>query len=324
MEYYDYEVKHIQKVRELTPECMVLLKSNGAFPLQEAGEIALYGNAARKTIKGGTGSGDVNVRHYTTVEEGLERAGFTITTKEWLDEYDALWKEANRQFKAGIKAKIAAEGLSAIMLGIGAIMREPEYELPMVGTGETALYVLGRISGEGADRTPEKGDCQLTDTEVHNILTLQKQYKNFMLVLNVGGVVDLSPVVDEVDNILLLSQTGIAIGDAFADVLLGKSYPSGKLTSTWAKWEDYCHEGDFGNTNDTLYKEGIYVGYRYFDTVGKHPMFSFGYGLGYTTFSITSKEVRVQKSQVTVMADVKNTGNLLIVAAIIARFTHIS
>ncbi|MBQ3030537.1 MAG: glycoside hydrolase family 3 C-terminal domain-containing protein [Agathobacter sp.] len=308
MEYYDYEVKHIQKVRELTPECMVLLKSNGAFPLQEAGEIALYGNAARKTIKGGTGSGDVNVRHYTTVEEGLERAGFTITTKEWLDEYDALWKEANRQFKAGIKAKIAAEGLSAIMLGIGAIMREPEYELPMVGTGETALYVLGRISGEGADRTPEKGDFQLTDTEVHNILTLQKQYKNFMLVLNVGGVVDLSPVVDEVDNILLLSQTGIAIGDAFADVLLGKSYPSGKLTSTWAKWEDYCHEGDFGNTNDTLYKEGIYVGYRYFDTVGKHPMFSFGYGLGYTTFSITSKEVRVQKSQVTVMADVKNTG----------------
>ena len=276
----NYELEHIEKVRALSPECMVLLKSDGSFPLDAPGKVALYGNAARKTIKGGTGSGDVNVRHYTSVEESLENAGFTITSKGWLDAYDDVISKASKEFKAGIKAKIAAEGLSAIMLGIGAIMPEPEYDLPLDGEGDTAVYVLGRNSGEGSDRSPEKGNLELADTEIRDILTLQKQYKRFLLVLNVGGVVDLSPVVDEVANILLLSQLGSAIGDAFADVLLGKTYPSGKLATTWAKWEDYCHTGDFGDPDDTRYKEGVYVGYRYFDSMDKQPMFPFGYGLG--------------------------------------------
>lgn len=304
----NYELEHIEKVRALSPECMVLLKSDGSFPLVSPGKVALYGNAARKTIKGGTGSGDVNVRHYPSVEEGLENAGFTITSKAWLDGYDAIWREANKAFKAGIKAKIAAEGISAIMMGIGAIMQEPEYALPLDGEGDTAIYVLGRISGEGADRAPEKGNFLLTDTEIRDILCLQKQYKRFLLVLNVGGVVDLSPVVDQVSNILLLSQLGSAIGDAFADVLLGKAYPSGKLATTWAKWEDYCHEGDFGSANDTRYQEGIYVGYRYFDSVDKQPVFPFGYGLGYTKFEISAKAATAEGSTITVTAEVKNTG----------------
>ena len=235
-----YEREHMNTVRALSPECMVLLKSDGSFPLDAPGKIALYGNAARKTIKGGTGSGDVNTRHYVSVEEGLENAGFSITTKGWLDSYDAVWDAANKEFRAGIKRTIAEQGISAIMLGIGAIMTEPAYELPLTGEGDTAVYVLGRISGEGADRAPEKGNLLLTDTEVRDILQLQKQYARFMLVLNVGGVVDLSPVVDEVSNILLISQPGIAVGDAFADVLLGKAYPSGKLASTWAACQDYC------------------------------------------------------------------------------------
>lgn len=304
----NYELEHIEKVRALSPECMVLLKSDGSFPLVSPGKVALYGNAARKTIKGGTGSGDVNVRHYPSVEEGLENAGFTITSKAWLDGYDAIWREANKAFKAGIKAKIAAEGISAIMMGIGAIMQEPEYALPLDSEGDTAIYVLGRISGEGADRAPEKGNFLLTDTEIRDILCLQKQYKRFLLVLNVGGVVDLSPVVDQVSNILLLSQLGSAIGDAFADVLLGKAYPSGKLATTWAKWEDYCHEGDFGSANDTRYQEGIYVGYRYFDSVDKQPVFPFGYGLGYTSFVTSAKATSTEGSTITVTAEVKNTG----------------
>ena len=302
------EREHIRKVRALSPECMVLLKSDGSFPLESPGEIALYGNGARKTIKGGTGSGDVNVRHYPSVEEGLENAGFTITSKGWLDAYDAILEEASKAFKAKIKAKIAAEGLSAIMLGIGAIMPEPEYELPLDGEGDTAIYVLARNSGEGSDRSPEKGNLELADTEIRDILCLQKRYKRFLLVLNVGGVVDLSPVVEQVSNILLLSQLGSAMGDAFADVLLGRAYPSGKLASTWAKWEDYCHEGDFGNANDTRYREGIYVGYRYFDSVDKQPMFPFGYGLGYTSFEISPKAATAEGSTITVTAEVKNTG----------------
>ena len=303
-----YEIEHIERVRKITPECMVLLKSDGSFPLDAPGKIAIYGNAARKTIKGGTGSGDVNVRHYVGIEEGLENAGFTITSKAWLDSYDAVWAKANKEFKAGIKAKIAAEGLSAIMLGIGAIMQEPEYELPLDAEGYTAIYVLGRISGEGADRAPEQGNLEMTETEIRDILQLQKQYKRFLLVLNVGGVVDISPVLGEVQNVLLLSQLGSAMGDAFADVLLGKAYPSGKLASTWARWKDYCHIGDFGDPNDTRYSEGIYVGYRYFDSVYKQPMFPFGFGLGYTSFEIAAKDANLDGSKVSVTAKVTNTG----------------
>ena len=308
MVFQNYEVQHIACLRKIVPECMVLLKSDGSFPLKESGEIALYGNAARKTIKGGTGSGDVNVRAFVTVEQGLENAGFTITTKNWLDAYDAVYADENREFKAAIKARIAKEGFGSIMLGIGAIMTEPEYDLPLNGTGDTAIYVLGRISGEGSDRTTVAGDFQMTQTEIRDILKLQKKYRKFMLVLNVGGPVDLTPVADQVSNILLLSQVGMTIGDSLADVLLGKAYPSGKLTTTWAAWEDYCHEGDFGNEDDTRYREGIYVGYRYFDSVGKKPLFPFGFGLGYATFSVSAKEVTVDGSKVTVEAEVTNTG----------------
>ena len=82
MELYEDEREHRDLLRRLAPECMVLLKSDGTFPLEAPCKVALYGSGARETIKGGTGSGDVNVRHYTTVEEGLENAGFTVTTKE--------------------------------------------------------------------------------------------------------------------------------------------------------------------------------------------------------------------------------------------------
>ena len=80
-EVQDFEKEHLSTLRSLAPECMVLLKKNGDFPLSEPCKIALYGAGARETIKGGTGSGDVNVRHYVSVEEGLENAGFTVTTK---------------------------------------------------------------------------------------------------------------------------------------------------------------------------------------------------------------------------------------------------
>ena len=307
MELQEYEIQHRDQLRQLAPECMVLLHSDGTFPLAAPGKVALYGSGARETIKGGTGSGDVNVRHYTTVEEGLENAGFTITTKDWMDQYSVLRKEARAAFVESIKAKAKEMGVPALMLGMGAVMPEPEYDLPLEGEGDTAIYVLGRISGEGSDRHPGLGDFQPTATETRDILACRKKYKNFLLVLNVGGPMDLSSVL-EVENILLLSQTGMTVGDSLADVILGKAYPSGKLASTWAKWEDYCHVGDFAEMDDTYYREGVYVGYRYFDSVGKEPLFPFGYGLGYTTFQVSGVQCQVSGTQVTVAADVKNTG----------------
>lgn len=279
-----YEQEHREALRKLAPECMVLLKSDGSFPLEGPQPVALYGAGARHTVKGGTGSGDVNTRSFRTVEEGLEKAGCTITTKAWLDGYAAARQKAKRAADKAILDQIAQEGLSEVLWGLGNTTPDFDYSLPMDGAGECAVYVLSRISGEGADRSTAPGDFALRPREIREILTLNRRYRRFLLVLNTAGVVDLSPVTGEVRNILLLGQLGSVTGDAFADVLLGKAYPSGKLTATWAPWEDYCQEGDFGRMDDTRYREGVYVGYRYFDSVGKAPLFPFGYGSGYTAF----------------------------------------
>ena len=303
-----YERQHYDTVRALTPDCLVLLKSDGSFPLAGPEPIALYGSGARHTIKGGTGSGDVNVRHYPTIEEGLETAGCPVTTKAWLDRYDAARATARQTFIAEKQKIVAAQGFGVLASLMGAEPDEPAYDLPLDGAGETAVYVLARRSGEGTDRTDKPGDLHLTDTEIRDILALQQTYKRFLLVLNVGGVVDLSPVVDQVANILLLSQPGIAVGDAFADVLLGKAAPSGRLSATWAAAADYAGPGDFGGQDDTRYREGIYVGYRYFDAAGKSPLFPFGYGLSYTTFGMQPGAVAVDSARVNLPVTVTNTG----------------
>lgn len=306
-----YETDHLTAVRALAPECMVLLHSDGAFPLSEPGEIALFGSGARSTIKGGTGSGDVNSRHVTTIEEGLETAGFTIVTRPWLEAYDRVRDRAHQDFIADIRAEAAERDVPAIMVGMGSVMPEPEYTILLdVETDadpETAVYVLARVSGEGSDRSPEAGDLRLTASEIRDIRCLNERFEKFLLVLNVGGVVDLSPLGD-VANILLLSQLGATIGDAFADVLLGWAYPSGKLATTWAAWDKSDQIGDFGDPDDTHYREGVYVGYRFYDSVGKEPLFPFGFGLGYTTFDVETRQVSLDGPCVSIDVDVTNTG----------------
>ena len=306
-----YEIDHLATVRALAPECMVLLRSNGAFPLAEPGEIALFGSGARHTVKGGTGSGDVNSRHVTTVEEGLETAGFTIVTRPWLEAYERIRLRAHEEFIAGIRSEAARRGLPAIMVGMGSVMPEPEYMIPLdipAGTDpHAAVYVLSRTSGEGSDRAPEAGDLRLTNTEIRDILALNERFERFLLVLNVGGVVDLSPL-DDVANILLLSQLGATVGDAFADVLLGRAYPSGKLATTWAAWDEDDQIGDFGDPDDTRYREGVYVGYRFYDSTGKEPLLPFGFGMGYTTFDVQPRQASLDGARVSIDVDVTNTG----------------
>ena len=303
MKLYDYEIRHASLVRRLAPECTVLLKKDGSFPLSAPGKLALYGSGARHTVKGGTGSGEVNSRYFVTIEEGLENAGFEITTKPWLDAWDETASAAKKAFFAVLRADAKKKHMLAAMAGMGAVMPQPEYSFRLDGEGDTAVYVLSRISGEGADRNAIKGDILLTESEQRDILRLNAQYPRFMLVLNVGGVVDLRPVA-EVRNILLLSQLGAETGNVFADLLLGRSFPSGKLASTWSAWEDYPQIGEFGDADETRYREGIYVGYRYFDTVGKKPLFPFGFGLGYTDFKI--RILSADEKQVAV--EVKNVG----------------
>ena len=306
MELNDYEIKHGTFVRETGGECTVLLKKDGRFPLAAPGKIALYGNGVRHTVRGGTGSGEVNSRHTVNIEEGLTTAGFEITTAAWLDGYDTAKKEA-RAAAFSARKKEAREHHQNFLAFMGFVPPEPDFEAPLSDDGDTAAYVVSRNSGEGTDRKETPGDILLTSAEIRDILACNEKYQNFILVLNVGGPVDLSPVLG-VKNILVLSQLGAETGNIFADLLLGKQNPSGKLATTWAALKDYPTIGDFGDRNDTHYKEGIYVGYRYFDSAKVAPLFPFGFGLSYTEFSYANASVSLEKDLVTVRTEVKNEG----------------
>ena len=301
-----HEVKNIKRLRSHLGECMVLLKKDGSFPLEKAGTIVAYGSGVRHTIKGGTGSGEVNSRYFITVEKGLKRAGFRIINENWLDEYDLIREDNRAAFYKAIKAKAKKEKTNVIAASMGAIILEPEYDLPLDFGADAAIYVVGRSSGEGNDRLDVKGDYRLTDTEVRNILALNNRYKHFMLVINAGGPVDLSEVM-EVRNILVLSQLGVETGRALAYLLLGRLYPSGKLTTIWAPYKDYGITS-FAEKDDTFYSEGIFVGYRYFDKAGTKPAFPFGYGLSYTEFSHEMTGIAAEGPLVRLSARVKNTG----------------
>lgn len=308
MELFDYEKKHLDFVRETLGECVVLLKSDGNFPLDKPCKIVAYGNGVRKTIKGGTGSGEVNSRYFINIEDGLKNNGFELKSTFWSDTYERLYVEPRKKFINKLKAEARQKKILSFVYSMGKPMPEFEHDIPLDGEGDVAIYVLARISGEGNDRSPIEGDVKLTKSEIRDILFLNEKYEKFMLVINTGGVVDLSPVKD-VKNILLLSQLGVDTGNALCDILLGKTNPSGKLTTTWSAWEDYCKQGTFGDHNDTYYNEGIYVGYRYFDTVGKKALFPFGYGLSYTSFKIDNYDVNLNGFTINVSCNVENTGN---------------
>ena len=190
-----------------------------------------------------------------------------------------------------------------------AVLLKSDGSFPLEAPCRLGLYgyVLSRISGEGSDRGAVPGDILLTETEKRDILALNARYDKFLLVLNVGGAVDLSPLA-EVRNILLLSQLGVETGSILADLILGKSYPSGKLTTTWSAWEDYASVGEFGEKDDTRYTEGVYVGYRYFDSVGKKALFPFGFGLGYTRFEVKAGQTAGEEGKISVAANVRNVG----------------
>ena len=308
MELEQYEIEHLSKVREGLCECMVLLKKDGNFPLDKPCSLAAYGNGIRHGVKGGTGSGEVNAHVVVGIEQGLKDAGFEIVNDNWLDFYNEQAKKAKNEFRKQVKKEAKESGMHVLMYALGSTMNEFEYEHPLNYSAEAAIYVLSRVSGEGKDRKAIKGDFYLTDSEIRDILDLNEKYEKFMLVLNTGGPVDLSPVKD-VKNILILSQLGSQMGNALTDVLLGKSTPSGKLTTTWSAFEDYCPEINLSDYDDTYYKESIYVGYRYFDTLKKKALFPFGYGLSYSEFEIGKPSININKNIISISAYIKNIGN---------------
>lgn len=314
------ELDHMELSRRAASECVVLLENDGALPLHSVGRIALYGSGARLTVKGGTGSGDVNSRSSVSVEQGLENAGFTVTTKAWLRRHDEHYARARQAYREQIAALVEREGISESFAVFYQLFQVPapadisEEDVAASDT-DTAVYVISRTSGEGSDRFCRRGDYLLYEEEKAQVEQLAAAYDKLVVVLNVGGVMDLSELsaIPGVNAVLLMSQLGAAGGDALADVLTGKVNPSGKLTDTWAKrYEDYPSSETFshndGNVDDEYYTEGVYVGYRYFDTFHVEPLYPFGYGKSYTTFGINPVSAAADGETVRLSASVRNTG----------------
>ena len=319
-EIQNYEIEHQEEVRRLAGECIVILENDGVLPLQAGTKkIALFGTGARHTIKGGTGSGDVNVRENISIAQGLERAGFKFVTEGWLDQYDRLYADAQEAYAKKLNEFTEKTGKPSMLYAFETPFEEPEQpEITEadVKEADAAIYVISRNSGEGKDRRAEKGDYYLSDRELQNIRFMTEHYKNCIVLLNVGGVIDLTALkaIEGVQAIMLVGQTGNMGGYAVADVLTAKTIPSGKLTDTWARsYEDYPSSATFshrdGNLDDEYYSDGIYVGYRYFDTFGVMPLYCFGYGKSYTEFEMKTINVTADEKQVQVEVEVTNIGD---------------
>ena len=318
-EVSDRERENLQVAYKAACEAMVLLKNDGALPFKTK-KVALYGPGASMTIKGGTGSGEVNERHSVTILEGMEDRGFEIVTRDWIQDFEDQYAKALAAYKEEKKKRVNILKLGALMNMLKDDFRAPigrkvtKEEVEAGGT-DSCIYVISRQAGEGGDRMAEKGDMFLTDEEAAAIRFCAENYEKFVLVINCGSPMDMS-FVDEIPGInaiVYLCQLGTEGGHAFADVISGEVTPSGKLSDTWAKkYADIPFANEYsylnGNLEDEYYKEGIYVGYRYFDSFGVEPAYPFGFGLSYTDFSVCSAGIAVDGTCVTVKASVTNTG----------------
>ena len=289
------EINHKNLAREAAKEGIVLLTNNGVLPLKNQ-NISLFGYGARMTVKGGTGSGEVQERKSISIEEGLKEGGFIfntlhleraeITYRQTIDKYEAT--------KQRTASKFTPIQTMKMFITLGNIPRPTPSASKIlddeIDDKDVAIYVISRQAGEGHDRTLTKGDYYLSDIEESNIKKLSSLYPNLVLILNTGSPIDLS-ILDtvRVDAVVHYSQAGMEGGHALCDLLSSKANFSGKLTATWAKeYEDYPSSMTYSHLNHQLeeedYFEGIFVGYRHFSTFQVKPRFPFGYGLSYSQF----------------------------------------
>ncbi len=313
------ELAHRALTRKVASEGIVLLENNGVLPLKPC-KVALYGAGAIKTIKGGTGSGEVNERYSVSILEGLKNAGYEISSNSWINDYMETFSQSEKEFAQEVRDWFKNSSLQDILflsfrrfnLPVGRKITKADVE---ESNTDTAIYVVARQAGEGADRHIEQGQHHLLPIEIENLKTLANSYKNVILVINVGSSMDMSFLkeVKGISAVLFFCQQGEEGGNAFADVLSGKVSPSGRLTSTWAeKYEDIPFSDEYSYLNNNLdeeyYKEDIYVGYRYFDTFKVMPKYEFGYGLSYSPTKISVASVNANKTHITIDVDVKNNG----------------
>lgn len=366
-EISEREQRHRILAREAAEESIVLLKNDGVLPLPTGIPVALFGAGAGLTIKGGTGSGDVNVRHSVSIYDGFTLARVRVTSKDWIEDYEERYELARQAWKKQILDECggSTDGQLFFDTYTSHAFEMPEgrpIEDTDVQDAKTAVYVISRVAGEGSDRHLAKGDYYLTDHELEDLRVLATLVEKIVIVINAGAPIDLTVLeaMPEVKAILFMGQAGEEGGNACARILLGFVNPSAKLTATWAKsYMDYPGAMEFsdvrayldednasdaasscagsavtgeaasaGNVSDasqgtkaaetidrdallarSRYEEGIYVGYRYFDSFGVAPRYHFGHGLSYTSFVLTAEAPRAAADGLYIPVTVENTGN---------------
>lgn len=336
MQGYAYSEKpdlkaHAAITRKSASEGMVLLKNEATLPLAQKLNVALIGVTSYDFIAGGTGSGDVNEAYTVSLEEGLQNNGYTINkvAKKTYQDHKAANEEAFKK----------PEGINAMFSPF--IPPQIEYTdalmQDIVNSSDVAVVTIGRNSGEGGDRVV-KDDWLLSQLEEEMLNktteTFHKAGKKVVVVLNIGGVIETASWKSQPDAILLAWQGGQEGGNAVADILDGKVNPSGKLTMTFpVNIEDHASHANFPldgkpmqmtdmfwgkdekpedeqekDVDFTTYEEGIYVGYRHFDTKKLDVSYPFGYGLSYTDFAVSEVTASLENDVINVTAVVQNIG----------------
>lgn len=310
--------KNAEITRNAAAEGMVLLKNeNNTLPFaNKQKEISLFGVTSYAWITGGTGSGSVNNKHTVSLLEGLNSAGYKLD-QELVNLYQPF---AEKQVAAEMESR-KSKGILALPGKLSEMKMDDAFFAKKAETSEIAFVTLGRNSGEGGDRVVDN-DFNLAKEEIEMLHDISKAFhargKKVVAILNIGGVIETASWKNEVDAILLAWQPGQEGGHSVADVIAGKVNPSGKLTMTFpVKYSDTPSAKNFPgvpaeNPKHVTYEEGVYVGYRYFNTFNVKPSYEFGYGLSYTNFEYADLKLSAKtfKEKITASITIKNTGKI--------------
>jgi beta-glucosidase len=288
--------------RKAAADGMVLFKNeNGALPIAKNKKIALFGISSYRCFRLGWGSGDMMAQTISQINEGLKKLGYNLNA-EIETAYLNFVKDLPDQRLMNRSWDEWTWRQDEIKLDSSMIEASSK-------KSDIAIVTIGRNSGEAFDLKDEEGYFRLHSDEINLVKVVTKYFKQTVVLLNTCGPLDLREIDNcNIDAIVDVSLGGEMFGLAVADVLSGKVTPNGKLTTTWAyKYDDYSTKEGI-TTKEVPYKEGIYVGYRYFDSFGVEPAYPFGFGLSYTSFNIHSAGVSVDGSTVRVKASLANTG----------------
>ena len=321
---------HAAVTRQSATEGMVLLKNEATLPFAaDVKNVALFGNTSYNFIAGGTGSGNVNRAYTVSLLDGLKNVGYVVD-ESLKATYDAHIAKEQARIDAAVDPNDMFAAFSPKPLPVELLPTKKQLA-DMVKNNDVALITIGRTSGEFLDRYA--ADFVLSEAENTLIKTVCDAFhaagKKVAVVLNIGGAIETASWKAMPDAILCAWQAGQEGGNSVADVLKGNASPSGKLPMTFpVNFEDHASSANFpidevANTNIinnvktsfdrknvdyTVYEEGIYVGYRWFDTQNLEVSYPFGYGLSYTTFEYSEPTIKAGKNETTVSVVVKNTG----------------